>query len=129
MKTEPRDIDREAARLFVPAPGMRVWFLHYGTPSRILNGAVIARWERVCYDFAVETSGLLGLDALDTDDPATVGCMLAQVEDAAGKSVEMVRYSFRALTIWACDPLGAYGWTRAAALVAAMRALKGDPTR
>lgn len=133
MKTEPTDIDREAARLFVPAPGMRVWFLHDGTPSRILNGAGAARWERGGSDFAVETSGPLGLDALDTDDPATVGCMLAQVEDAAGTddvSVEKLRPYGRGFAVFIRGSYShAPGPTKGAALVAAMRALKSTPTR
>ena len=128
MKTEPTDIDREAARLFVPAPGMRVWFLHDGTPSRILNGAGAARWERGGSDFAVETSGPLGLDALDTDDPATVGCMLAQVEEAEGLGIPVEVY-LSTPDWWTTDCRGHGGPTRGAALVAAMKALKSDPTR
>ena len=130
MKTEPTDIDREAARLFVPAPGMRVWFLHDGTPSRILNGAGAARWERGGSDFAVETSGPLGLDALDTDDPATVGCMLAQVETVAGKPIDtwMSTKGPMPELPYAVES-GPYvtigrGATRGHALLAAMRGLK-----
>ena len=108
MKAEPTDIDREAARLFAPAPGMRSWLHCDGVPSRILSDSPITRW------------------AIDTDDPATVGCMLAQVEDAAGESVEMVRYSCLAEAVWTCGPPGATGRTRGAALVAAMRVLKGS---
>ena len=139
MKTEPTDIDREAARLFIPAPGMRVWFLHDGIPSRILNGAGMARWERGGCDFAVETSGPLGLDALDTDDPATAGCMLAQVEDAAGARVDMTwdwdfatRRFIEYVALWEgddCIGVARRGRTRGAALVAAMKAIKGDPTQ
>lgn len=32
MKTEPTDLDREAARLFLPAPGMR-FFTHHRHPG------------------------------------------------------------------------------------------------
>lgn len=97
MKPDPTDLDREAATLFRPAPGMRAWFLHDGTPSRILNDGGMARWERGGCDFAVETSGPLGLDALDTDDPATLGCMLAQVLDARPGSVSLENVDMRAL--------------------------------
>lgn len=139
MKTEPRDIDREAARLFIPVAGMRVWFIHDWTPSRILNGAGMARWERGGSDFAVETSGPLGLDAIDTDDPATVGCMLAQVEAAYAEDLHVVwiRFPTEGDAGWVVQPadwsmsLDGIGFdlTRGAALVAAMRALKADPTR
>ena len=116
--------------MFTPAPGMRVWLLHDGTPSRILNDAGTARWERGGVDFAVETSGPLGLDAIDTDDPATVGCMLAQVEAEAQESVELWHCpddppeESGVVFIRARDFASYPGPTRGAALVAAMRAIK-----
>lgn len=126
MKAEPTDVDREAAHLFVPAPGMRVFMARarWLETGRIIASDDAEHWV-VCES---NVSVLLSTrpDAVDTDDPATVGCMLAQVEDAAGEPVEMVRYSFHAYAVWTCNLPGAYGWTRGAALVAAMRVLKGS---
>lgn len=120
MKTEPTDTDCEAARLFVCVDGMRAGWCH--TNITVVPPRNRCIWERICYDGAEP-------DALDTDDPATVGAMLAQVEDAAGEPVNVARHSCHDYLVWACDPPGAYGWTRGAALVAAMRAIKGNPTQ
>lgn len=121
MKTEPTDIDREAARLFVPAPGMRWLERERGT-----------WWTVTPRDFFGD-GFKYRLVALDTDDPATVGVMLAQVEDAAGAddvSVEKLRPYCRGFAVFI---RGSYKHkpqrTRGAALVAAMKAIKGDPTR
>ena len=164
MKTEPTDIDREAARLFVPAPGMRV--MHH--IARITRPAshvgpeecdCSLAWVRVVMSnrdgtrrsFAIEGNAKIGrraaqiecsvvkatkwLDALDTDDPATVGCMLAQVEDAAGARVDMTwdwdwatRSFIEYVAHWQgddCIGVARRGRTRGAALVAAMKAIKG----
>lgn len=63
MKTEPRDIDREAARLFVLEDHMR---FHDGR-----------RWIRTTNPVGCCYTGL------DMDDPATVGICLAQMLDKA----------------------------------------------
>ena len=111
MKTKPTETDREAGRVFVPLAAMRVMW-----------SATSRRWERVA-DGTAHTGCPF---AIDTDDPATVGCMLAQVEAAAGPVVliwdawkdGMTHYVVRYLDKWS-------GPTRGAALVAAMRALAG----
>lgn len=134
MKTEPTDIDREAATLFTPAPGMRTWQAADACtigPRRVIEAeASGAEW------IAIRTEGgwsWLPVCALDTDDPATVGCMLAQVEDAAGTddvSVEKLRPYGRGFAVFIRGSYShAPGPTRGAALVAAMRALKSTPTR
>ena len=70
-------------------------------------------------------------DAIDTDDPATVGCMLAQVEAEAQASVELWHCpddppeESGVVFIRARDFASYPGPTRGAALVAAMRAIKG----
>lgn len=66
MKTEPTQLDREAAGLFNCDDGMRA-----GVQVCIpLPGGLRWEWDR---------DGICPA-ALDTDDPATVGCMLAQLE-------------------------------------------------
>lgn len=130
MKTESTDLDREAAQLFTLAPGMRVFV----TRARWLEtGRIItsddAEYRVVCESNA---SALLSTrpDALDADDPATVGAMLAQVEEAAGTRVDLV-WAWRDPGVvdyvvqWRGDTdLGESGPTRGAALVAAMRELR-----
>lgn len=129
MSPTPTTIDREAARLFTPAPGMAVFDMH-GKRARIAEAA----WAgRALMHLAADSlpSDVLIASAVDTDDPATIGVMLAQVEAASSCSVEL----------WHCpdDPpeessvvfiraLGFATWkgpTHGAALVAAMRAIKG----
>ena len=137
MKTEPTDIDREAARLFNPAPGMRVILA-----DRLFGGL----WARVataspslisgCYEAGCDTWDasipFVQLSAVDTDDPATVGAMLAQLRAAVPgfgcdmahvrpmpTSAEMNRMAviIRRMVPTYC------GATEGAALVGAMRAL------
>ena len=128
MKTEPTDIDREAAGLFNAAPGMRVVYVSS------VNGRRKLEWCRV-RDGA---SGVYGApDALDTDDPATVGCMLAQVDSLAegcGVTIADRRRTIpgdseRRFMVVIDHAEGhqttATGPSRGAALVAAMRKLKG----
>lgn len=131
MKTEPTDIDREAARLFAPAPGMRVWTRH--AKGRLVDhdgkyGTVTGEgsWEAMAVVLAI-----------DTDDPATVGCMLAQVM-AADTSDPRVFEAFYHSHADTRPPTGR-GWTVTigdlhncgidgrigAALVDTMAALKG----
>ena len=94
MKTAPTELDREAATLFTPIPGMRVW-IDWSLPHEDSWGD--GAWLRI-----VEGQWVDHVAAPDLDDPATVGCMLAQVASFPG-------------------PI--FG----AALVTAMRALKGRP--
>ena len=162
MKTAPTDIDREAATLFTPSPGMRVMheIAHVVRPASHKGREVCEMrpaWVRIvtardagtCRAFAVEGNATVGrrayqmeyfvarasmfLQAIDTDDPATVGCMLAQVEDAAGTddvSVEKLRPYGRGFAVFIRGSYShAPGPTKGAALVAAMRALKSTPTR
>ena len=120
MKTTPTDIDRKAARMFTPAPGMRVW---QTAEARTIGPRRVIEVD----ENDIKTEGgwsRLPICAIDTDDPATVGCMLAQVEAAAGAVVliwdawkdGMTHYVVRYLDKWS-------GPTRGAALVAAKRAL------
>ncbi len=83
MKTEPIETDREAAQLFTPAPGTRAWGGHFGEhrgPVRVLrvepDGCAIILSEDDEYNPFVFSDGIV---AIDTDDPATRGCMIAQV--------------------------------------------------
>ena len=166
MKTEPTDIDREAATLFTPSPGMRVMheIAHVVRPASHKGREVCEMrpaWVRIvtardagtCRAFAVEGNATVGrrayqmeyfvarasmfLQAIDTDDPATVGCMLAQVEDAAGARVDLVwQWSGKGVVEWRAQwqrdddiGVGRSGPTRGEALVAAMKAInesKGD---
>ena len=133
MKTEPTDIDREAALLFVLAPGMRA---SYSRRGLLGWGWLIDTDEGLwlfCENWPGFTVDSVDIDALDTDDPATVGCMLAQVEDAAGTddvSVEKLRPYGRGFAVFIRGSYShAPGPTKGAALVAAMRALKSTPTR
>ncbi len=135
MKTQPTDIDREAASLFEPAPGMRVAY------RSIFHGRAKMEWCRV-RDGRNCIYG--GVDGIDTDDPATVGCMLAQVEERGGgviwtqphwrvsipddapyhgkTTATIIGRSWSVMTI---DGVVGDGPTEGAALVAVMRKLKG----
>ena len=117
MKTEPTAIDREAAQLFSPAGGMRA-----GCGGE--RNGVRPVWERL-RDGSEATP-----DFYDTDDPATVGCMLAQVETVAGKPLDtwMSTKGPMPELPYAVES-GPYvtigrGATRGHALLAAMRGLK-----
>lgn len=135
MKTEPSEIDREAARLFDAAPGMVIWQNINGElagPARVMNAGGGAKTPVCGWPW-------LPSMAFDIDDPATVGAMLAQVEgEKPGLSVTIVDR----LNNLAHEPdrrfqaivTGAEGWqnvhtgpTRGAVLVAAMLALKAAP--
>ena len=122
MKVEPTDPDREAARLFNPAPGMRV-FNAYSGWGRLAEaawaGTTLIHWATD----SLAVAGHARVDAIDTDDPATVGCMLAQVDAAAGTddvSVEKLKPYGRGFAVFI---RGSYSHapapTRGAALVAA----------
>lgn len=134
LKTTPTDLDREAARLFDAAQGMMAWHCAW-------NGVEVGP-ERVTWVYAginkIEGRYTNGpVEAFDTDDPATGGVMLAQVESVKpGAAVTIVdRLNNLAHELdrrFQVIVTGAEGWqsvhtgpTRGAALVAAMRALKG----
>ena len=133
MKTAPTDIDRESAMLFTRMPGMRVW-LDRSLPHEPSWGD--GAWSRVVED----GQSFDDVSALDTDDPATVGCMSAQVDAkyggpcmvACGSDVDRSGPLAWAVRAWTGRDLNGimftpFGHTRGAALVAAMRAL--NPAR
>lgn len=138
MKAVPTETDREAARLFEPAPGMRIIL-----SDRLFGGL----WARVsvtgermagCYEVGVDTWDAWAeewqrMDAIDTDDPATAGQMLVQVESMRpGQAVSIVdrmrslpgedERRFAVLVEHDGAQTVATGPTRGAALVAARRA-------
>lgn len=176
MKTQPTALDREAATLFAPAPGMRVMheIAHVVRPASHKGREVCEMrpaWVRIvtardagtCRAFAVEGNATVGrracqleygatrastlLQAIDTDDPATVGCMLAQVRehgsstwlqplwrvsipaDAPYHGETMATVTGRVWSVMTSTGSAGDGPTEGAALVAAMRALKSTPTR
>lgn len=116
MKTTPTDIDREAGSLFAARPAMRVMWTSRAT-----------RWERVA-DGTTHTGRPFAIDA---DDPATVGVMLAQVTFAIGEVVAVWEFHDGFRVVAPPDEPGA--WCRfvgeapckysGAALVAAMKAV------
>lgn len=126
------DLDRLAAEFFEPVPGMRVFvFAAGGGDTRVSS-----RWLRVTEPCFAWPGGLDCDDAIDTDDPATVGCLVDQIEalrpDQSVTVVDRlhvlpgeVERRFMVL-VWSADcETATTGPTRGAALVAAMRALKG----
>lgn len=142
MKAEPTALDREAATLFTPAPGMRVFNADAGwgrLAEAAWAGTTLTHWSTD----SLAVAGHTRVDAIDTDDPATVGVMLAQVKEAAdGTSVSVHdRLNQRTITGWPVTRFAVYvgneshtvlaksGQALGAALVAAMRALKSAPTR
>lgn len=138
MKTEPTAIDREAATLFAPAPGMRVhaW-------GRWVRVATDDYGLRECDEVVTDAHSSVGVDALDTDDPATVGCMLAQVRERVGSiwlqplwrvsipadapyhGETMATVTGRVWSVMTSTGSAGDGPTEGAALVSAMRAIKG----
>ena len=135
MKTEPTALDREAATLFTPAPGMRAIMSDSLFGGRWVRIAVADKKLAGCYETSPDTwdaygKDWWGMDALDTDDPATVGCMLAQVEAVVGKPIDtwMSTKGPMPELPYAVES-GPYvtigrGATRGHALLAAMRGLK-----
>jgi len=122
MKTTPAPIDREAATLFQAVAGMRLAYFH------TVNGREKHEWCRV-RDTGAGVYGPPG--AIDTDDPATVGVMLAQVRAAANDPALHVVAGEPDLDglLWWSVPRrfagrSALSRTEGAALVAAMRALR-----
>lgn len=136
MKTEPTDIDREAARLFVPAERMLAW--------RDINGATIGpgailEFEETEHGQWIRWVGETGcgwsafpVAAFDADDPATVGVMLAQLRTAHNdpglRPLRCAPYPGEA-PWWEvlCARRVVEGSTEGAALVAAMRIVKATP--
>lgn len=143
---KPAPIDREAADLFTLTIGMRAW-------CRIEGAEVVLRFlakDPVTLHAHAYAEGLrlhlteslahsFYVAAFDTDDPATVGVMLAQLDaEAGGLAVSVVdrvherTFHGTAVTRFAVHVTtaveyvhSATGSTLGAALVAAMRALKG----
>lgn len=120
MKTIPTELDREAARLFdANCRGLRAYLDGFG-------------W---CVVSTVRDHFRVEAEAIDTDDPATVGCMLAQVEGMRpGLAVTIVdrlvtipNEPDRRFAVLVSNGYGVQdvftGPTRGAALVAAKRAL------
>lgn len=123
MKTTPTETDREAGRVFVPLPAMCVMWT-----------ATSKRWERVA-DGTAHTGHPFAIDA---DDPATAGQMLAQVEAMRPRQavsiVDRLRSlpgederRFAVMVEYDGAQTVATGPTRGAALVAAKRALAEAP--
>ena len=135
MKTAPTETDREAARLFEPAPGMRAWRTT-GVGMMSDPGMVIEVDPATAPHGGIRTErgwSWLPVCAIDTDDPAIVGCMLAQVEAVRpGQAVSIVdrlhslpgdaERRFAVLVEHDGTQTVATGPTRGAALVAARRA-------
>lgn len=130
---EPTDLDREAAIFFKPARGMRV-----RTTYEPREWGVVLFYaedeDGLWPDAAAWTPGGANnrvhlferIEALDTDDPATVGCMIDQVEQAEGNNTSVEVYRMSNEWYWFTqNRCGRDSSTRGAALVAAMKALKG----
>lgn len=148
MKTTPTDIDREAAQLFVAAPGMRVQVDAQDDALVRIDWCRVAEstWAGGLLLHRLSSSQALAscvdIVAIDTDDPATVGCMLAQVEQAANHTLSEVADNGddhrrperrHAVMVWSahknCERHeAAHGPTRGAALVAAMRQIRRGVT-
>lgn len=121
MKTEPTADDLGAVELFHAAPGMRV--LGPG-----------GKWGRVVEcdgdTAAISQEGRFGkvvfgpATAIDIDDPATVGAMLAQVDEATGPG-DAVDLYFEPGWGWRTAQSMPAGDERGDALVLTMRKLKG----
>lgn len=134
MKTEPTDLDREAATLFTPAPGMRMWiWIETGEDAvRFLGRTGVASNPFVA---VVEIlTGRFRVTAIDTDDAATSGCFVDQIEalrpDQPVTVVDRLRVlpgetdrRFMVLVEHDGTQTTSTGPTRGAALVAAKRAL------
>lgn len=110
MKTEPTAIDREAARLFMPAGGMRATW----------DGASRHVWDRL-RDGTEATP-----DAFDTDDQATTGAMEWAIIESLGGMPDIWGVHYHCDGGWVVELNDShyYGATKGAALVAAKRAIE-----
>lgn len=115
MKRTPTELDIKAAKLFRVTRGMTY-------------GRVSMRGEQLRASWCV-ASGPVDFDdctdlIIDTDDPATIGAMLAQVVDAWGGSRRRRWVGRMWGGHWTCCVGGVeiHGPTEAAAIVAAMEA-------
>lgn len=132
MKTTPTETDREAAQLFAPSGGMRAAW-------RGERNGVRPVWERL-RDGSEATP-----DFYDVDDGPTQGAMLEQIESAAQPKLDAARFAedIHLMLTSRWQDCKRVGWrvvdecggaafvgplaeTRGAALVAAMKALKGS---
>lgn len=140
MKTEPTNVDRQAAQLFAAVPGMVIW--------RSINDFCVGphRVIDVHGDGLHLPAGGLQMQsggwswfpviAFDTDDPATIGVMQAQVEaekhkilSAGDRTPVDIRWVWTGphvlgFEVMFEDELLGKGLTRGAALVTAMRFVK-----
>ena len=109
MKTEPTATDIVAATLFRLVDGMREW------------DSIARTWHRV----TEETIIFATPDAIDTDDAATRGAMLAQVREATLLPGVICTMHGDWCVYWPMAYLSGYycgeGKTEGAALVDAMR--------
>jgi len=141
MKTAPTETDREAARLFALAPGMRAWCRIEGAEvvARILGKDPVtmhahAYAEALGMHLTESLAHNFDPAAIDSDDPASVGCMAAQVEqlatlddimdrwpDVAGDD----RWMLIATVHETQDAVRLFAPTLGALVVAAMKVLKG----
>lgn len=141
MKNEPNETDREAARLFTLCEGMRAMTAY---SSDGFGRVVSVNGSKIKQAFTVGPTrvsiqatelGLVGVQAVDTEDPASLGCMLAEVEAAYAKDLHVVwiRFPAEGDAGWVVQPADwsmsldgiGFGPTRGSALVAAMKMLKG----
>jgi len=126
MKAAFTDIDIEAARLFKPAGGMLAGLLPWLQGQSVqwgrLRDGPFTRWRS-------------NPDAFDTDDPATVGCMLAQFREAAGQpGARPVVIDELSENVWrphwmmtVAPHRSVMATTEGGAIVSAMRRLKETP--
>jgi len=134
MKTAPTETDREAARLFALAPGMRAWCRIDGAEvvARILGKDPVtmhahAYAEALGMHLTESLAHNFDPAAIDTDDGPTQGAMMVQVEAALDAAGCPGAYLHPWTDGWAVRRGAAIrryaGPTKGAALVAAKRAL------
>jgi len=145
VKTQPTETDREAARLFTPAPGMHVAYSLRGSVEWGRCIMTEAGMKLCSEHWTAHTVVGVSIVAIDTDDMPTCGAMLEQVEAAAGCQLKIAdawsgdvakapdMFAVCARTA-GCAPMGwdtppreyGRGVTRRDALVAAMLAIKSN---
>jgi hypothetical protein len=96
-----------------------------------LAGMLAGGWRVTERDFSGPALAVLNRRQPDPSDPATVGCLLALLREAAGDQTACVTYSkwmprgpgWMVISSGAGGPWGRWGATEADALVAAIHAL------